>query len=276
MTRHLLVIYALALSSVTRVAYAQQPSTVDSPRAVTLSYAQFGANCPAMAVTKWILATYGVNSKGVFSSQTDTKTGITTVSLPSNKFVTVTSAELAIATRHSDFNPQDLDDVSNPPDAHTRKTMLDKANLLYAVLGIRKAGAYDGTTLQNAPFEHAIKKSLDGGGEVDTLFELLGYTWDDTENFPANNSVSVFGNVSDDGSTAHVVFGFVEDGQDRYDEHGSDVRLMVQDFAHQYGGGKVWRYRLETTGPGVPDASNLKVARQCMANPSGGQWHACA
>ena len=33
------------------------------------------------------------------------------------------------------------------------------------------------------------------------------YTWDDTENFPANNSVSVFGNVSDDGSTAHVVFG---------------------------------------------------------------------
>ncbi len=276
MTRPLRGVYALAMSAVLSIAQAQLAFPIDSPRVVTLSYAQFGANCPATALTKWVLATYGLNATGVFASQTDARTSITTIRLPSGKSVTVTPSELAIATRHSDFRPQDLDDVARPPDAHTRKAMLDKANLLYAVLGVREAGTYGGTTLRDATFEHAVKRYLDKGGEVDTLFELLGYTWDDTENFPTNSETSVFGNVSDDGSTAHVVFGFVEEGQDRYDEHGSDVRLIVQDFAHQYGGGQVWRYRLETTGPGVPDGNTTRVARQCMADPSSGQWHACA
>lgn len=240
---------------------------------VSLSYKQGETgNCPSVAITKLIIASYGVHPKtGAFATSPElpSSEGLTSITMPDNNVVIVTGEQLSAAAEASLFNPERRPEVQNYPNEEVRQDVLSKANLIYAALAVRTAGQYNGAKVSSKRYRKALKtlavggnKDKDGMKDVDALFELFGYTFLDEPTFPNKASANVFGNGP------HVAFAINDHpldayGMNYYDDHGTPTLISV--YAQTYkDGGPVWRYALN---------HDLKITRQCQ-KPDG-IWDSC-
>ena len=166
------------------------------------------------------------------------------VLLADGRVVTVTPAQELIAAAHSDFNARLLRTEAYLPSVEVRKEATDQANRLCAILAVLKAGQQlDGRLLSPDAFQHSFRH-LDDGGNIDSLFELVGFKVVDLKTFP-----KAVPNVY--GSAVHVVFAIdtvsASYDQNQYDEHGA--LSPIQDYAYSDGPTGIdgaMRYRTET------------------------------
>ncbi len=245
---------------------AQAP-LVFTPRTVDLAFVQGNENCPSVAITKWAIASYGLPEGTGFLAVKTNADKTQSMTLADQTVVTVTPDQKVFAGHNAHFNPPTMTDTASPSSAD-QLSIVDRANLLYAVLAIRKTRASnDGRTLPSGIFASKVK-SLNSGGEVDELFELLGFKIIDDADFPASIP-NVFG------SAVHVVFVMDEKNngvyaRSLYDEHGTLAAISEYDYSKGRHG-HLWRYALASK-PGS-DVQNT-IVRQCERSPS--VWAACS
>ena len=99
------------------------------------------AQLPCVAITKWVIATYGMRaSAGAFSITVNADRSESGIARRQATGGTITPAQELIAAAHSDFNARLLSTEADLPSVEVRKEATDQANRLYAVLAVLKAG----------------------------------------------------------------------------------------------------------------------------------------
>lgn len=257
----------LAVAAYTaRPAQAQDAEQLVSlnPKTVALAYKQHGTNCPSVAITKWAIASYGLDrSTGPFSVKVNPDKS-ESVTLANGEVVVVTPEQKKTAARHSSYDTQVMTDDPAAPDAALRQRVVDRANLLSAALAIALEGQRDGRTMDDAVFDSAFRDRLNKGGEVDYYFELFGFKLADLSQFP-NTLPNVYG------SSCHVVFAMHAAGSGAYNENLYDHFGELHPLSsYRFDHGTRWRYALKAD-PG--STSSNVVVRQCFRRRIG--WGAC-
>ena len=216
-------------------------------RSLFVSYSQGNKdNCGSVALTKLVLALYGVSPQGGPFSHRVLGDGSVAVQLADGSVVTVTEQELRLAARESGMEAGAGD-------------LLGTANLLYAVMAVRLAQARDGRGVDRVAFARALKMLGKGGDDADEdkLAPLLGFAFDDRS---ADNSAKEVYLLS---SPLHVAFAF----ESSYDEHGEEA--STRNFRREYRDAEndvMFRDFLETWHG--PDGRPVLV-RQCSEAKAG-------
>ncbi|MBB5055458.1 hypothetical protein HDF16_000127 [Granulicella aggregans] len=243
------------------------PSAAD----VRGSFQQTGKNCPSVAVAKWVIATFGVNTPtGPFSKLT-TQRG-TSLVLADGSTILLTAEQLKLARQHSQYEDKESTGYKPTLDAAHRAAIIEEANAIYAAEAIQLSNAKDRRKIQagdTGKFVTQLKKLDASKHEVDDDFQWLNMSVKDVKKLETEPNTFVFGNQRDDTEQPHVTFGYMSGSGPIYDEYGTAASLASFDAENHSGGILFWRYALLSKG-GEP----IQVARQC-AFPAGDakyQW----
>lgn len=211
-------------------------------------------NCGSVALTKLILAKYGIApASGPFARQGDANGGGFSMALVDGTTVKVSGKQLSMATDQSGF------------EADPENALLDAANALYAVMAVRRAGQNDGAEVSTRTFRRALKTLGHGGdaADADVLPALLGFAGF-AEPVPPQQAFATYLI----GSGHHI--GFVQ-GQ-FYDKYGRAGGTPVDAFNPEFGTPTMYRYAFDPDGD--------QIFRQCSNGglawtPHTAIWRSC-
>ena len=241
-----------------------------APNEVRGSFKQHGANCPGVALAKWIVGTYGTRPQtGPFAVHT--AGDLTSLTLADGTSVQVSADELTQAALQSEFNTDDMPHDDLTPDPTLRNAVIEMANLTYAAQA-KKLQQTGGS------FADALKQLYFSNEDIDSVFTRLGFQENNVDALAIPETGHVFGTVMKSRRwhrtpPAHVVYAYAVGPTHYYDEYGHREPLDQFHVKHPDPVETYWRYALISKAGNFP----LVLGMQCMdgskfPSPS---WHSC-
>jgi hypothetical protein len=246
----------LGLMGIVWFQQADPPSSGDVSTVLLDVYHQGKVNnCGSVALTKMVIAKYGTNPPtGPFTKHTEND-GSVSIELIDGARVYVTADQIRDASSDSGFIPKGSQESAS-------------ADVLYAVMAVRRSGGNDGRVVNMKDFHRALSSLGHGGdpADEDVLPPLLGFKFNDSS--PTSFQPLLYSV----GSASHIAYA----KGDKYDEHGSvHGGERIEEFYKSYGTTSMYRYALSIS-PSTPNV----VVRQCSDGkdgwvPSNAAWRVC-